>query len=128
MVRKTVRSDAAPAAVGPYSQAVRAGDFLFVSGQLGIDPATKKLADGGVRAQADRALRNMAAILEEAGAGMESIVKTTVLLQSMDDFAALNETYATFFSAEPPARATFQVARLPLGALVEIEAIAYLGR
>jgi 2-iminobutanoate/2-iminopropanoate deaminase len=127
-VRKTIRSDAAPAAVGPYSQAVRAGDFLFVSGQLGIDPSTKKMAEGGVEQQAERALSNIAAILEAAGADMGSVVKTTVLLQSMDDFTRLNAVYAKFFPKDPPARATFQVARLPLGGLVEIEAIAFLGR
>jgi 2-iminobutanoate/2-iminopropanoate deaminase len=127
-VRKTIRSDAAPAAVGPYSQAVRAGDFLFVSGQLGIDPSTKKMAEGGVEQQAERALSNIAAILEAAGADMGSVVKTTVLLQSMDDFTRLNAVYAKFFPKDPPARATFQVARLPLGGRVEIEAIAFLGR
>ena len=127
-MKKTVHSEAAPAAVGPYSQAVRAGDFLFVSGQLGIDPATKRMAEGGIENQAERALANIAAILEAAGTGMSSVVKTTVLLQSMDDFARLNQVYARFFPSDPPARATYQVAQLPLGALVEIEAIAYLGR
>jgi len=127
-VKKTVHSEAAPAAVGPYSQAVRAGDFLFVSGQLGIDPATKRMAEGGIENQAERALANIAAILEAAGTGMSSVVKTTVLLQSMDDFARLNQVYARFFPSDPPARATYQVAQLPLGALVEIEAIVYLGR
>ena len=127
-MKKTVHSEAAPAAVGPYSQAVRAGDFLFVSGQLGIDPATKRMAEGGIENQAERALANNAAILEAAGGDMRSVVKTTVLLQSMDDFARLNQVYARFFPSDPPARATYQVAQLPLGALVEIEAIAYLGR
>ena len=127
-MKKTVHSEAAPAAVGPYSQAVRAGDFLFVSGQLGIDPATKRMAEGGIENQAERALANIAAILEAAGGDMRSVVKTTVLLQSMDDFARLNQVYARFFPSDPPARATYQVAQLPLGALVEIEAIAYLGR
>ena len=127
-MKKTVHSEAAPAAVGPYSQAVRAGDFLFVSGQLGIDPATKRMAEGGIENQAERALANIAAILEAAGGDMRSVVKTTVLLQSMDDFARLNQVYARLFPSDPPARATYQVAQLPLGALVEIEAIAYLGR
>ena len=127
-MKKTVHSEAAPAAVGPYSQAVRAGDFLFVSGQLGIDPATKRMAEGGIENQAERALANIAAILEAAGGDMRSVVKTTVLLQSMDDFARLNQVYARFFPSDPPARATYQVAQLPLGALVEIEAIVYLGR
>jgi len=128
MVRKTIRSDAAPAAVGPYSQAIRAGDYLFVSGQLGLDPVTKKLVEGGIESQAERALANVAAILEAAGATTAAVVKTTVLLKSMDDFAALNRVYARFFPEEPPARATFQVAALPLDGLVEIEAVAYMGR
>jgi 2-iminobutanoate/2-iminopropanoate deaminase len=127
-VRKAIRTAAAPAAVGPYSQAVRAGDFLFVSGQLGIDPATKKLVDGGIEAQAQRVLENIAAIVAEAGGTMSAVVKTTVFLRSMGDFAKLNEVYARFFGADPPARATFEVAALPLGALVEIEAVVYLGR
>jgi 2-iminobutanoate/2-iminopropanoate deaminase len=126
-VKKPVHTGAAPAAIGPYSQAVRAGEYLFVSGQLGIDPATKQMVEGGIAAQAERALRNIAAILEAAGGTMENVVKTTVLLQSMDDFPRLNEVYARFFAAEPPARAAYQVAKLPLGALVEIEAIAHLG-
>jgi 2-iminobutanoate/2-iminopropanoate deaminase len=127
-VRKAIRTAAAPAAVGPYSQAVRAGDFLFVSGQLGIDPATKKLVDGGIEAQAQRVLENIAAIVAEADGTMSAVVKTTVFLRSMGDFAKLNEVYARFFGADPPARATFEVAALPLGALVEIEAVVYLGR
>jgi 2-iminobutanoate/2-iminopropanoate deaminase len=126
-MKKALRTDAAPAAVGPYSQAVRAGDYLFISGQLGLDPAAKKMVEGGIERQAERALMNIAAIVEAAGGGMERIVKTTVLLQSMDDFARLNEIYARFFGEDPPARATYQVAKLPLGALVEIEAVAYLG-
>ena len=126
-MKKPVHTGAAPAAIGPYSQAVRAGEYLFVSGQLGIDPATKQMVEGGIAAQAERALRNIAAILEAAGGTMENVVKTTVLLQSMDDFPRLNEVYARFFAAEPPARAAYQVAKLPLGALVEIEAIAHLG-
>jgi 2-iminobutanoate/2-iminopropanoate deaminase len=126
-MKRPVHTNAAPAAIGPYSQAVRAGEFLFVSGQLGIDPATKQLVEGGIAAQAERALRNIAAVLDAAGGTMEHVVKTTVLLQSMDDFPRLNEVYARFFPAEPPARAAYQVAKLPLGALVEIEAIAHLG-
>jgi 2-iminobutanoate/2-iminopropanoate deaminase len=126
-VKKPVHTSAAPAAIGPYSQAIRAGDLLFVSGQLGLDPATKKLVEGGVASEAERALENIRAILEAAGGTLNDVVKTTVLLQSMDDFSRLNEVYARFFVDGPPARAAYQVARLPLGALVEIEAIAYLG-
>lgn len=127
-MKEIIRSASAPAAIGPYSQAVRAGDLLFVSGQLGLDPATKKLVEGGVGAQTGRALENVAAIVGTAGADLGAVVKTTVLLQSMDDFAAMNEIYVRFFSENPPARAAFQVAKLPLGALVEIEAVAYLPR
>jgi len=127
-VKERIVTAAAPAAIGPYSQAIRAGDFLFVSGQLGLDPVTKTMVTGGIESQAERALVNIAAILEEAGGTMRAIVKTTVLLHSMDDFAKLNDVYARFFAGDPPARATYQVARLPLDACVEIEAIAYLGR
>ena len=126
-MKKPVHTGSAPAAIGPYSQAIRAGDFLFISGQLGLDPATKKIVAGGVASEAERALMNIGAILEAAGGTMADVVKTTVLLQSMDDFSRLNEVYARFFTEGPPARAAYQVARLPLGALVEIEAIAYLG-
>jgi 2-iminobutanoate/2-iminopropanoate deaminase len=127
LVKKPVHTGAAPAAIGPYRQAIRAGDFLFISGQLGLDPATKKMVEGGVASEAERALMNIGAILEAAGGTFADVVKTTVLLQSMDDFSRLNEVYARFFTDEPPARAAYQVARLPLGALVEIEAVAYLG-
>ncbi len=127
-VKEIIRSASAPAAIGPYSQAVRAGDLVFVSGQLGIDPATKKIVDCGIGAQTRRALENVASILGAAGADLGAVVKTTVFLQSMDDFAAMNEVYAGFFLQNPPARAAFQAAKLPLGALVEIEAVAYLRR
>ena len=127
-MKRAIVTEAAPAAIGPYSQAVRAGEYLYISGQLGIDPAAKRLVEGGIEPQAERALRNIAAICEAAGASMAAVVKTTVLLQSMDDFAKLNGVYAGFFGETPPARATYEVARLPLGALVEIEAVAHLGR
>jgi 2-iminobutanoate/2-iminopropanoate deaminase len=126
-MKKPVHTGAAPAAIGPYSQAIRAGDFLFISGQLGLDPATKKMVEGGVASEAERALKNIGAIVEAAGGTFADVVKTTVLLQSMDDFSRLNEVYARFFTGDSPARAAYQVARLPLGALVEIEAVAYLG-
>lgn len=125
-MKKTISTDAAPGAVGPYSQAVRAGDYLFVSGQIGIDPGTGKL-EGPLEEQTRRALENLKAIVEAAGGSMGSIVKTTVLLDSIDDFKEMNDIYAGFFTGEPPARAAFEVAALPLGALVEIEAVAYLG-
>ncbi len=127
-MKQVIKADSAPAAVGPYSQAIRAGDFLFVSGQLGIDPATGKLVPGGVEKQTEMALKNMRAIIESTGKRIGDVVKATVFLQSIDDFAAMNEVYKRFFSEEPPARAAFEVARLPLGALVEIEAVVYLGQ
>jgi 2-iminobutanoate/2-iminopropanoate deaminase len=114
----------APAAVGPYSQATRANGFIFVSGQVGIDPATKSMVDGGVKEQAQQVLTNLKAILESQGKTLEHVVKCTVFLQNMSDFATMNEVYATFFTANYPARSTVEVAKLPLGALVEIEAIA----
>ncbi len=126
-MNRIIHTDGAPAAVGPYSQAVRAGEFLFVSGQVGIDPRTGSMVDGGLEEQVHQVLRNIAAILGEAGGGLHSIVKTTVMLQSMDDFRTMNEVYKTYFSDDPPARAAFEVGRLPLGALVEIEAIAHIG-
>ena len=125
-MKRIIRTDKAPAAVGPYSQAVRAGDLLFISGQIGIDPATGEMAEG-LEAQAARVLENLKAIVEEAGGTMASIVKATVLLQSMDDFKTMNAIYAGYFESDPPARAAFEVGALPLGALVEIEAIALLG-
>jgi 2-iminobutanoate/2-iminopropanoate deaminase len=124
-MRRIISTDKAPAAVGPYSQAVRAGDILFISGQIPIDPATGKMVEG-LEAQVTQVLENLKAILEEAGGSMGSIVKATVLLQSMDDFKAMNGIYAGYFESDPPARAAFEVGALPLGALVEIEAIALL--
>lgn len=125
-MKEIISTEAAPAAVGPYSQAVRAGDFLFLSGQIGIDPATGGIVDGGVERQVERVIENLRGILEAAGAGLGAVVKTTVLLQSINDFAVMNEVYKRFFTSECPARAAYEVANLPLGALVEIEAVAYL--
>jgi 2-iminobutanoate/2-iminopropanoate deaminase len=117
----------APRAIGPYSQAVRVGDLLFTSGQVALDPATGALVAGGIREQTKRVLDNLAAVLEEAGLDMANVVKTTVFLKNMSDFAAMNEVYARYFALEgvvPPARSTVEVARLPKDALVEIEVIA----
>jgi 2-iminobutanoate/2-iminopropanoate deaminase len=125
-MKRIVSTDTAPAAIGPYSQAVRAGDFLFVSGQLGIDPGSGAIVEGGIAAQVHQALSNLRTIIEAGGGNLRSVVKTTVLLQSIDDFKAMNEVYRTYFTEKPPARAAFEVGRLPLGALVEIEAIAYI--
>jgi 2-iminobutanoate/2-iminopropanoate deaminase len=123
MAKKTMLSAGAPKALGPYSHAVEASGFLFLSGMLGIDPATGTLADG-VAAQADRALRNIAAVLADSGLTLESVVKTTVFLTDMRDFPAVNATYAKYFTADFPARSCVAVAGLPAGALVEIEVVA----
>ena len=126
-VKDIIATDRAPRAIGPYSQAVRAGDLVFASGQIPIDPATGEFVAGGVAEQTEQVLRNLTAVFEAAGVGMNQIVKTTVFLADMDDFTAMNEVYGRFFSVEPPARATVQAARLPRDARVEIEAIAVMG-
>lgn len=124
MTRRAVSTGGAPSAIGPYSQAIAADGFVFCSGQVGLDPATGELVEGGIEAQADRALRNLAAVLDAAGAAMADVVKTSVFLADMNDFAALNAVYAKHMPEPPPARSTFAVGALPKGALVEIEAIA----
>ncbi len=126
MARDVISTEGAPAAVGAYSQAIRANGFVFVSGQLGLVPETKQFAGGTVAEQTEQALKNIAAILEAAGASLRDVVKVTVLLADIGSFAEMNAVYASFFSTEPPARAAFAVRDLPLGALVEIEAIAAL--
>lgn len=123
MSKKQVATSKAPGAIGPYSQAIMAGNWVYTSGQLGMDPETAALADN-VQDQARQSLSNVKAILEEAGASMEHVVKTTVYLKDMNDFAAVNEVYATFFTEPYPARSAVEVARLPKDALVEIEAVA----
>ena len=124
-MKKIISTDKAPAAVGPYSQAVRAGNMLFISGQIGLDPATGEMVEG-LENQVERVLENLKAVVEAAGGTMGSIVKATVLLQSMDDFKTMNGIYSRYFTQDPPARAAFAVAALPLGALVEITAIALI--
>jgi 2-iminobutanoate/2-iminopropanoate deaminase len=126
-LRQIISTDRGPKAIGPYSQAVRAGDFVFVSGQIALDPSTGQLVPGDVRAQARRVLENLKGIVEAAGATLARVVKTTVFLKDMNDFAAMNEVYAEFFQADPPARATVEAARLPRDVRVEIEVIAFLG-
>ncbi len=121
-----VSTEKAPAAIGPYSQAVRAGNTVYVSGQLPIDPATGAFAGEDIRAQTRQSLTNIRSILEAVGADMSKVVKTTVLLKNIADFAAMNEVYAGFFAAPYPARAAFQVAALPKDALVEIECVAVI--
>lgn len=125
MTRQIVQTDQAPAAVGPYSQAVHGGNLLFTAGQIGLDPASGVLRQG-LEAQARQVMANLEAILKAAGAGMEDIVKTTIYLSDMGDFTAVNRIYGAAFSQDPPARSTVAVAALPLGALVEIEAVALL--
>jgi 2-iminobutanoate/2-iminopropanoate deaminase len=122
---ETVHTDRAPAAVGPYSQAVRVGDLLFCSGQIALDPQTGELVGQDTAEQTRQVLSNLRAVLEEAGAGLEHVVKTTVLLRDMKDFAAVNEVYAEFFGSHRPARAAFAVVGLPKDGLVEIEAVAH---
>jgi 2-iminobutanoate/2-iminopropanoate deaminase len=126
-VREIISTDKAPRAIGPYSQAVRVGGFVFASGQIPIDPATGEFVAGGVAEQTDQVLRNISAVLEAAGAGLDRVVKTTVFLADMNDFTAMNEVYGRFFNEQPPARATVQAARLPRDARVEIDAIALIG-
>ena len=122
-----ISTDGAPRAIGPYSQAVRADDLVFASGQIPIDPGTGEFVPGGIAEQTEQVLRNLRAVFEAAGVTMKQVVKTTVFLVDMDDFAAMNEVYGRFFGGEPPARATVQAARLPRDARVEIEAIASIG-
>lgn len=122
-----VHSDKAPAAVGPYSQAISLGDFVFCSGQTGLDPATGKLVEGGVEAQTRRVLENLKTVLETAGTDLAHVVKTTVFLTDMADFAIMNGVYAEMFGDHRPARSTIAVRGLPVGASVEIEAIAVKG-
>jgi 2-iminobutanoate/2-iminopropanoate deaminase len=126
-MRKTVQTEKAPAAIGPYSQAVLSRGLLFCSGQIPIDPATGKMVEGGIEIQTERVLRNLAAVLEEGGASLQSVVKTTVYLADLSDFPVMNGVYGTFFPENPPARATIEAARLPAGALVEIDAVASVG-
>jgi 2-iminobutanoate/2-iminopropanoate deaminase len=123
MIRQAIQTDGAPAPVGPYSQAIVAGDLVFCSGQVGLDPATGELVDG-LEAQADRALRNLAAVLDAAGVTWADVVKTTIFLADVGDFAAVNAIYAKIVPDPPPARSTVGVGGLPKGALVEVEAVA----
>ena len=123
-MKTIISSDAAPKAIGPYSQAVRMGNLVFLSGQIPIDPATGQLVDGNVQQQTEQVLKNIAAVLAEAGLTFEHVVKTTVFMKNLSDFAPMNEVYAKYFSANPPARSTVEVSRLPRDVQVEIDAIA----
>jgi 2-iminobutanoate/2-iminopropanoate deaminase len=124
LLREPVKTPHAPAALGPYSQAIKAGGFVYVSGQVPIDPETGEFVAGGIAEQTERVLKNVAAVLEAAGSSLNQVVKTTVFLADMNEFAAMNDVYAKFFTDAPPARATVQAARLPKDARVEIEAVA----
>lgn len=124
--RRAIRTDRAPEAIGPYSQAIVSGGVVYMAGQVAIDPATGEMVAGGVEAQTRRALRNLGAVLEAAGARVSDVVKTTIFVADMDDFAAVNEIYGEFFESPYPARSTVEAARLPRDARVEIEAIARL--
>jgi 2-iminobutanoate/2-iminopropanoate deaminase len=125
-MREVVATENAPKAIGPYSQAIRAGELVFCSGQIALDPATNTVIDGDVARQTERVLKNLSAVLWQAGTSIDKVVKTTVFLKSMNDFAAMNEVYGKFFAKQPPARSTVEVARLPKDVLVEIEAIAVM--
>ena len=124
-MKERISTDGAPGALGPYSQAIVSGQLVFCSGQVGLDPETKTLDDGGIEGQTERALKNLGAVLEAAGSSYADVLKTTCFLADMDDFAAFNAVYERFFPAPAPARSTFAVAKLPIGARVEIEAIAH---
>jgi 2-iminobutanoate/2-iminopropanoate deaminase len=126
MSKQVVRTDAAPAPFqgAPYNQAIVANGFVFVAGQLGLEPGAHEVVDGGIGPQTERVFANLRAILDAAGSSLDNVVKTTVFLRNLDDFAAMNEVYASHLGGTPPARSTVEVGRLPAGALVEIEAIA----
>src|ERR1043165_9367495 len=123
-MREVVATINAPKAIGPYSQAIRCGEMIFCSGQIALDPVTNTVIEGDVSAQTERVLKNLSAVLWEAGSNLEQVVKTTVFLKSMNDFAAMNEVYGRFFAKQPPARSTVEAARLPKDVLVEIDVIA----
>ena len=127
-VKQIVETEEAPRAIGPYSQAVVAGGLVFSSGQIPIDPATGQFVSGGIAEQTEQVLRNLSKVLEAAGSGLDRVVKTTVYLADMGDFAAMNEVYGRHFTGEQPARSTVQAARLPRGARVEIDVVALAGR
>lgn len=126
MTKQVIQTPHAPAAIGPYSQAIAANGFVYTAGQLGVVPSTGKLIEGDVQAQTRQALENLTAILSAAGTSLDNAVKSTVFLANMDDFVAMNAIYSEYFTSNPPARSTIQVAKLPLGGLVEIEVVALL--
>jgi 2-iminobutanoate/2-iminopropanoate deaminase len=123
-MREVIATEQAPKAIGPYSQAIRAQGLIFTSGQIAIDPATAQIVAGDVSAQTDRVLKNLAAILQASGSGLEKVLRCTVFLKNMGDFAAMNEVYGRYFKQAPPTRSTVEVARLPKDVLIEIDVIA----
>ena len=125
-MRKIVATEKAPAAIGPYAQANIIGNFVFTSGQIPLDPATGVLVEGGIEEQTRQVFQNLQAVLEEAGSGLDKIIKTTCFMDNIGDFAKMNEVYAEFFSGQVPSRSAVEVAKLPKDALIEIEAVAYL--
>lgn len=127
-MREIIKTGSAPAAIGPYSQAVRAGGFVFASGQIPLDPETGVFVEGGIVEQTHQVMRNIKALLEAAGTGLDAVVKTTVFLAEMEEYPAMNEVYGQYFKENPPARATVQAVRLPRDARVEIEVIALAGK
>jgi 2-iminobutanoate/2-iminopropanoate deaminase len=127
MSKQVIATSRAPAAVGPYSQAVRVGEWVFVSGQIPLHPGTGDVAIGGIEEQTRQALDNLRSVLKAAGASLREVVKTTIYLVDLADFTSVNQIYASYFEVDPPARATMQVAALPKGVLVEVDAIAHLG-
>lgn len=127
MALQVVRSEQAPTAIGPYSQGMRAGDFVFFSGQIPLDPISGEVVSGGIEAQIERVMANSAAMLAAAGVGFDRVVKTTIFLVDMADFAVVNAVYGRFFPTNPPARSTVQVAALPRGVAVEVEMVVYCG-
>ncbi|HWI54935.1 MAG TPA: RidA family protein [Desulfobacteria bacterium] len=124
MMRQTINTEKAPAAIGPYSQAIKCGDFVFTSGQIPIDPATGELVAGGTREQTEQVIKNLEAVLIAAGSSLQKVIKTTVFIKDMNEFSLINEVYSGFFSGSLPARSTVEVARLPKDVRVEIEAVA----
>lgn len=123
-MKQVISTKEGPQAIGPYSQAIKANGFVFVSGQVAFDPATQQIVEGDIAAQTERVLKNLSGILKAAGSGLEKVVRATVFLKNMDEFAAMNEVYGMYFTASPPARSTVEVARLPRDVMVEIDVIA----
>lgn len=126
MSKEIIKTELAPAAIGPYSQAVKYGNIVFTSGALGIDPGTGAFVEGGIRAQTKKCLENVKAILEASGSSLENVLKTTIFIKDMNDFSVINEIYSQYFTEKQPGRSCVEVARLPKDALIEIEVVAFI--